>query len=244
MEKTGGGYSGRREVTGSSHLSQGNILVCEDETDVAEVVRLCLEDAGYNVRHAPDGPTALHLVRQLVFDLLILDIMLPRQDGLSVLRELRSSSRMPVLVLSARSDVVDRVVGLELGADDYLPKPFDARELLARVRALIRRSVTGAASECVVHGPLRIDLLAHTVELGGRQVELTPLEYSLLAVLATHRGKAMSRQELLDAVWGRNFFGSERTIDTHVGNLRKKFKQLDPEFEALASVRSVGYRFG
>ena len=223
------------------------ILVAEDERDLNSLVRRHLEDEGHRVLQTFDGPTTLLAAAQERPDLIILDWMLPRLDGLEVCRRLRRDSIVPILMLTARSEEVDRVLGLEVGADDYLTKPFSLRELLARVRALLRRveldREAGAAETTqpvLTAGPLRVDVAEHAVSVAGRLVELTPKEFDLLALLVRHPGRAFARDYLMEQVWGYEAGGSDRTVDTHVLRLRKK---LGPVGERIETVWGIGYRF-
>lgn len=224
------------------------IEVVEDERELNALLRRHLEDEGHRVVQAFDGPTAVRLAEQERPDLVILDWMLPGLDGLEVSRRLRRRSIVPILMLTARSEEVDRVLGLEVGADDYLTKPFSIRELLARVRAIFRRielqarAATAAEAQPLLEdGPLRIDTGEHTVSVDGQLVDLTPKEFDLLALLVRHPGRAFSRDYLLDTVWGAEYAGLDtRTIDTHVLRLRKKLTHVG---ERIETVWGVGYRF-
>ena len=223
------------------------ILVAEDERDLSVLLRRHLEDEGHRVVQAFDGPSAVLFAEQERPDLLILDWMLPRLDGLEVVRRVRRRSVVPILMLTARSEEVDRVLGLEVGADDYLTKPFSIRELLARVRAMLRRielSRDAAAGDTppplLVAGPLRVDLAQHMAAVDGRALALTPKEFDLLALLVRNPGRAFGRDFLLERVWGYDAEGSDRTVDTHVLRLRKKLGSLGDRIE---TVWGVGYRF-
>jgi DNA-binding response OmpR family regulator len=224
------------------------ILVVEDERELNTLIRRHLEDEGHRVAQAHDGPSALLNAQQERPDLVILDWMLPGLDGLEVCRRLRRQSIVPILMLTARAEEVDRVLGLEVGADDYLTKPFSIRELLARVRAIFRRielqSQAGSSEvslPVVEDGPLRIDLGEHVVSVEGSTVDLTPKEFDLLVLLVRNPGRAFARDYLLDKVWGYEYGGVDtRTVDTHVLRLRKK---LGPIGERIETVWGVGYRF-
>ncbi len=215
------------------------ILVVEDDPGVLEMVRLYLERAGYQVRSARDGPEALKAFREERPELIVLDLKLPWMDGLEVCREIRRTSRTPILMLTARATEDDRVKGLELGADDYIVKPFSPRELVARVRAVLRRT---QPPEVLRAGELRLDLRGHQVWRGERPVELTPTEFELLALLARHPGQVFPRSALLELL--QNYGESSiRTIDTHIWSLRRKLEP-DPERPRyLLTVRGVGYKF-
>ena len=224
------------------------ILLVEDARELAQVVARELEAAGYRVLRAADGRGALDLLERERPDLVLLDWMLPGMSGLDVLRELRRSRATPVLMLTARGEETDRVIGLELGADDYLTKPFGMRELVARVRALLRRDgqlrqtlaadrEAGAAP--VVYGPLRLDPERHMATLDGDVIDLSPTEFALLGLLLRNPGRAFSRAYLLDAAWGADYVTGDRAVDNAVFRLRKK---LGPLGEAIEAVWGVGYR--
>ena len=226
------------------------ILVVEDERELNSLVRHHLEEAGHHVLQAFDGPSALEAAEREHPQLIILDWMLPGLDGLEVCRRLRRYSIVPILMLTARVEEIDRVLGLEVGADDYLTKPFSIRELLARVRAIFRRielqSRAAAAGDedaeqLLRAGPLQVDVREHITRLDGEPVELTPKEFDLLALLVRHPGRAFARDYLLDKVWGYEYAGLDtRTVDTHVLRLRKK---LGVTGDRIETVWGVGYRF-
>src|SRR5438128_1522603 len=205
------------------------ILVVEDERELNTLIRRHLEDDGHRVAQAHDGPSALLIADQERPDLVILDWMLPGLDGLEVCRRLRPQSIVPILMLTARAEEVDRVLGLEVGADDYLTKPFSIRELLARVRALLRRvdlmrdaGAPESSQSVVIDGPLRIDVGEHVASIDGRTVDLTPKEFDLLTLLVRNTGRAFARDYLLEKVWGLDYAGVDtRTVDTHILRLRK-----------------------
>lgn len=224
------------------------ILLVEDAHDLARVIIRELEASNYHVLHASDGLTALQLHTKEQPALVILDWMLPRLDGLEVLRRLRQVAPTPVLMLTARSEETDRVVGLELGADDYLTKPFSIRELIARVRALLRRAELvqqilaadhNAAGGPLVHGQLRLDPQSHLAALESTPLDLTPTEFALLHLLMRSPGRAFSRAYLLDTVWGETYVGGDRSVDNAILRLRKK---LGPLGEDIETVWGVGYR--
>ncbi len=220
----------------------GTVVVVEDDPHIADLVDLYLRREGFRVLLAGDGEKGLELVKQADPWIVILDVGLPgRRDGFDVCREIRARGSVPVLFLTARDDEVDRVLGLEMGADDYLAKPFSPRELVARVRAILRRTREGPApQEVVTVGELAVDLRRREVRQRGAAVSLTTREFDLLAFLANNIGLALSRQQLLDGVWGTDWYGDERTVDVHVAQLRKKLGTELP----LATVWGVGYRFG
>lgn len=233
------------------------ILVVDDEISLLETLAYNLKKQGYDVEMASDGSTALEMARTTHPDLIVLDIMLPGMDGFEVCREIRKEMNTPVLMLTARDDEIDRVVGLEVGADDYLTKPFSMRELLARVKAMLRRirlireemtTSSAAAEPAGTHpvlnfGALTFDLLRHEVLLKGQPLPLKPKEYELLVYFAQHRGIVLSRDHILEHVWGWDFTGDSRTVDVHIRWLREKIEE-DPSIPTrLITVRGAGYRF-
>ena len=220
----------------------GTVVVVEDDPNIADLVDLYLRREGYRVLLAADGDRGLEFFSRENPAIVVLDVGLPgARDGFDVCREIRARSTVPVLFLTARDDEVDRILGLELGADDYLVKPFSPRELVARVRAILRRTREGPPpKEVLTVGDLEVDLRRREVSRGGEVVALTTREFDLLAFLAGNDGLALSRQQLLDGVWGTDWYGDERTVDVHVAQLRKKLGADLP----LATVWGVGYRFG
>jgi len=221
------------------------ILVVDDEPTLVATLRYNLESEGYSVESAPDGESALESARTVPPDLIILDVMLPRLDGLEVCRILRKETRTPILLLTAKVDEVDKVVGLELGADDYVTKPFSMRELMARVRALLRRAGAGesAVSRVIESGDLTVDTTARTASRNGVPLALKPKEFEVLRHFMRHRGRAFSREELLSAIWGYDFAGDTRTVDVHISWLRHKIEDTPGKPTRLITVRGVGYRF-
>jgi DNA-binding response OmpR family regulator len=225
-----------------------SILVVEDETAMNDLIRTELEAEGHVVRQAHDGPSAIRLVHDDPPQLVILDWMLPGLDGLSVCRQLRQDYLMPIIMLTARSEEVDRVLGLEVGADDYLVKPFGVRELLARTRAALRRvdleakrgHAAGGEDQAVVHGALRLDPTSHSATLEGVELALTPKEFELLELLASNPGRAFNREFLIERIWGGEFDGFDRAVDNHIRRLRQK---LGDYGDKIATVWGVGYRF-
>jgi two-component system alkaline phosphatase synthesis response regulator PhoP len=220
------------------------ILVVDDEPTILNTVEAYLEGEGYTVHTALDGPSALKAARAFRPHLVVLDIMLPGIDGLEVLRRLRQESDVYVLMLTARADETDRIVGLTVGADDYLTKPFSPRELVARVKAILRRG-RGADSgeQMLAFARLRIDPDARRVWKDDAPVDLTPIEFDLLYALIRHRGRVLSREQLIEQVWGYDYYGDDRVVDVHIGRLRKKIED-DPANPALVvTARGVGYRF-
>jgi DNA-binding response OmpR family regulator len=221
----------------------GPIVVIEDDPHIADLVDLYLRREGFRVLLAREADEGLATIGREDPWMVILDVGLPgRRDGFDVCRELRAKSAVPVLFLTARDDEMDRIVGLELGADDYLTKPFSPRELVARVKAILRRTrhMTTPEVDVVALGQLEVDHRRREVRLGGQVVALATREFELLAYLSTNIGLALSRQQLLDGVWGPDWYGDERTVDVHVAQLRKKLGSTLP----LATVWGVGYRFG
>lgn len=222
------------------------ILVVDDEPKIVQLARDYLERAGLSVLSAGDGKTALASVRADKPDLVVLDLGLPEMDGLDVMRALRKESNVPVIMLTARGEETDKLVGLELGADDYIVKPFSPKELVARVRAVLRRLETfseGAGSQVIRVADLELDVPRMRATVGGRAVELTPTEFQLLAALAREPGRIFTRGQLLDAVRGVAFESYERAIDAHIKNIRKKIEPDPHEPRYILSVYGVGYRF-
>jgi len=223
------------------------LLLVEDEETLAKAVAFSLEREGYKVARAADGVRGLELARELKPDLLILDLMLPKMDGLEVCRVLRRETAMPILMLTAKVDEVDKVVGLELGADDYITKPFSMRELLARVKAMLRREEMHQAAKESPSQTLRADGLelepaSRTVRVGGKAVALRPKEFDLLAFLMRNGGVVFTRDRLLEQVWGYDYAGDSRTVDVHVRWLREKIEDDPAKPSRLLTVRGVGYK--
>ncbi len=220
------------------------VLVVDDEAQITRLVRAYLEQAGYTVVTAEDGQTALIQVRREKPSLVILDLGLPVIDGLDVARTLRRESDVPLIMLTARVDDTDRIIGLELGADDYVTKPFNPRELVARVRAVLRRA-TGSASatEVIRGGDIQVDTMGHQAALAGQPLDLTPTEFDLLTVFLQNPGRAFTRLELLDRVQGDAFEGYERTVDAHIKNLRAKLGDDPRHPRYIQTVYGVGYKF-
>ncbi len=226
--------------------ASASILLVDDEESIQKLLTYPLEREGFEVVQARDGAEALDRFRNGTFDLVVLDLALPKLDGLEVCRRLRATSTVPIIMLTARDDEIDKVLGLELGADDYITKPFSIREFRSRVRALLRRAkLTPAeiAEETIDADGVRIDLGRRTVEVTGRPVELTYLEFELLRTLATHPGRVYSRQMLLDMLWGGSDYRDPRTIDVHIRHLREKIEPDPSDPSYILTVRGVGYRF-
>ncbi len=223
------------------------ILVVDDEPTILSTVQAYLEQEGYTVHTAPDGPTALKAARSFRPHLIVLDIMLPGIDGLEVLQRLRngpSRSDVYVLMLTARADETDRIVGLSLGADDYLTKPFSPRELVARVKAILRQDRgAGHSKPTLTFSNLRVDPDARQVWKDEELLDLTPTEFDLLFALALHRGRVLSREQLIEQVWGYDYYGDDRVVDVHIGRLRKKIETDPANPTVIATARGIGYRF-
>ena len=218
-----------------------HILVIDDDAELCELLGELLAQEGYVVESARDAATGLALVGARAFALVVLDVMLPGMNGFEVLTRIRQSSRVPVLMLTARGEDVDRIVGLEMGADDYLPKPFNPRELIARLRAILRRTAQTAAGESHISiGDITLDPAAREAWVDKRRIDLTSVQYALLEVLARDAGHVVTRQRLNELVLGRELSAFDRSIDVHVSNLRKKLGDL-PEGERIKAVRGAGY---
>lgn len=224
------------------------ILVVEDEAPIADILKFNLERDGYEVEVADHGEVALDKARRIMPDLVILDIMLPGKDGFTVCKEIRTFSSMPIIMLTAKEAEVDKVLGLELGADDYVTKPFGIRELLARVRAILRRvqgprHPAGDEPKVVRGGDLLVDLGSYEVYRGDQPIDLTPREFDLLRHLVTHAGQVFTREALLQEVWGYDYFGDVRTVDVTIRRLREKIETNPAQPEYIKTKRGVGYYF-
>jgi DNA-binding response OmpR family regulator len=221
-------------------MSKETILVVDDEPHIVELARLYLEQAGYRVESAEEGQAALTLARHVRPALVVLDLMLPGLDGWDVCRRLRAESDVPVIMLTARSDEVDRIVGLELGADDYVTKPFNPRELVARVRAVLRRYQKSVRPrKSLVLGQLAVDPASREARIGERLLDLRPKAFDLLLALVEHQGLVMSRDQLLELVWGYDFPGGTRTVDAHISHLRASLVGSDVTIDTY---RGIGYK--
>lgn len=221
------------------------VLVVDDEAQIVRVLRGYLEKAGFSVLTASNGPEALRVARQERPDLIILDLMLPGMDGLDVCRTLRKESGVPIIMLTARVEEADRLIGLELGADDYVTKPFSPREVVARVRAVLRRTQAALkppVDETLIVGDLRLDVSRRVLFVSGRQVELTPSEFEILRLMMRSPGRVFTREQLLEATQGSAYEGYERTIDTHIKNLRHKIEKSPRQPEYILTVHGVGYK--
>ena len=227
-------------------MTKGTILIIDDEKDLVELVRYNLvEKEGYDVISANDGPSGLEIAQKHKVDLIVLDLMMPGMDGLEVCRRLRAdarTSRVPLIMLTAKATEADRIVGLELGADDYITKPFSPRELVARVKAILRRTAAQAdPTDIVRHGDLSIDLTRHEVTVGGKPIALTATEFRILHFLATKPGRVLSRDDIIDAALGRDANVFDRTIDVHITAIRRKLGSTGAE--RIETVRGFGYKF-
>jgi DNA-binding response OmpR family regulator len=225
-------------------MSKMRVLIVEDDKDILQLLSYNMQASGFDVLTSRDGFEAISVARQNLPDFIILDLMLPNMDGFEVCKELKrdgETKHIPILMLTARGEEVDRIVGLELGADDYVVKPFSPRELILRIRAILRRSATDASTETNwQHEGLRVDFEGHKASLHGEEIALTATEFKLLVELVKSRGKVQTRDQLLDKVWGYHFEGYARTVDTHVRRLRQKLSMYSDWVE---TVRGVGYRF-
>jgi len=231
-------------------MAKKRILTIDDEEHILDLLEYNLEKSGYEVLRAETGEKGLALLKTMHVDLVLLDCMLPGMDGMEVLREIREEQglkNLPVMMLTAKGEEIDKVLGLEMGADDYLSKPFGIRELLARVKALLRRSslekLEAEPEERLLIGELLINNTAREVTVAGRPVFLALKEYELLYLLASHRNRVFTREQLLELVWGYEYSGETRTVDVHVRNLRKKIEQDPEKPQYIQTVRGVGYKF-
>ena len=226
-------------------MTTRSALVVEDEENLLEALRYNLERDGYSTLTAADGATGLETARAAQPDLIILDVMLPGLDGLEVCRILRRETDAPILMLTAKGEEIDRVVGLELGADDYVTKPFSMRELMARVRALMRRPRRQAASkaEPLRAGPLTLDPEAHSAWIGDDELRLKPREFDLLTLFMRNPGRAFTRDQILESLWGHNYIGDPTTVNVHVRRLREKIEAEPSSPARIITIRGVGYRF-
>jgi DNA-binding response OmpR family regulator len=217
------------------------ILLVDDEANIVDLAGMYLEREGYRVKAAYDGAQALQLTAELQPALVVLDIMLPEVDGFEVCKQIRVNSDVPIIMLTARDDDIDKIVGLELGADDYLTKPFNPRELVARVKAILRRSERSPRKQETIHlGDIQIDPASREVTVAGESVELRMKEFDLLLTMAQNRGIVLSREQLLNLVWGYDFYGQTRTVDVHVAHLRKRL--ATSQQVRIDTVTGVGYK--
>ena len=228
----------------NNNTSNGKILVVDDDKNICELLRLYIEKDGFQVVIANDGKRALEMFRAEQPDLIMLDIMLPELDGWQVCREIRKESQCPIIMLTAKGEVFDKVLGLELGADDYVVKPFDAKEVVARIKAVLRRSGAGdnAGVKEVKYDKLSINLTNYELRVNGVQVDTPPKEMELIYHLASNPNRVFTRDQLLDEVWGFDYYGDSRTVDVHVKRLREKLEGVSPKWD-LKTVWGVGYKF-
>jgi len=226
-----------------ANLEKRSILIVEDEKKLADLLRDYLNQAGFSVSQMDTGNTVVEQVRRNTPDLILLDIMLPGKDGLTIARELRTFSRVPIIMVTARVEEVDRLAGLEFGADDYICKPFSPREVVARIKAVLRRSAGDLENHELKAGPIILFTQTHRVTIKGEELSLTPIEFKLLQVMISRPERVFSRNDLVALVQGYDFQGYERTIDTHVKNLRKKIAELLTEQSVIKTVYGVGYKF-
>lgn len=218
------------------------ILVVDDELPIIQVLSYNLKQAGYGVIVARDGEEALIEAKRHKPDLVVLDLMLPKIDGLEVCRQLRRDRDIPIIMLTARDEEIDRVVGLELGADDYVVKPFSVRELMVRIKNVLRRVQATESSDIISVAQLTIDPARHTAHLQDKLLELTSLEFTVLATLARNAGRVLSREQLIEIVWGYDYHGDGRVVDAVIKRLRHKLRQILPESDLIVTVRGLGYK--
>jgi len=229
-------------------MGLGRVLVVDDEEHIVELIKFNLENNGYDVVTAFDGKQALEKAKEEKPDLIILDLMLPIIDGIDVCKKIKNDDKIgsvPIIMLTAKNDEADKVIGLEIGADDYMTKPFSVRELMARVKAVLRRSTDTKQPESdkvIKIGEIVIDVEKHEVSKDGKKLELTLKEFELLRILAQNRGKVLSRNLLLDEVWGYDYFGETRTVDVHIRHLRKKIEDNDRTPKYIETIRGIGYK--
>ena len=222
------------------------VLIVEDEPDLADPLAYLLRREGYEVEIAEDGPTALQAFRERGADIVLLDLMLPGMPGTEVCRQIRATSGVPIIMLTAKDSEVDIVVGLELGADDYVTKPYSSRELLARMRAVLRRHVANEVDlddRILDGGRVVLDIDRHTVAVDGREISMPLKEFELLEVLMRNAGRVLTRGQLIDRVWGSDYFGDTKTLDVHIKRIRSRIEERPSEPAMLVTVRGLGYRF-
>jgi two-component system alkaline phosphatase synthesis response regulator PhoP len=224
-------------------MSSARILLVDDEPTIVSTVQAYLASEGYQVNTAMDGPSALKAARAFHPDLIVLDIMLPGMDGLDVLRRLRQESEVYVLILTAKTGEADKIVGLTMGADDYLTKPFSPGELVARVKAILRRARGEGGEQALLFRRLRVDPASCQAWKDGQALDLTPIEFNLLHALARHRGRVRSREQLIEELWGYDYYGDERVVDVHIGRIRKKVEDDVENPQLVVTARGAGYRF-
>lgn len=220
-------------------MKEINILIVEDEVKIREIVRTYAVKEQYHVFEAGSGQECYDLLEEREYQMLILDVMLPDTDGWTILRKIRKEKNLPVIMLTARGEEDDKLLGFELGADDYMTKPFSAKELMARIKTVLKRNNIVMDGESLVIGDMLINTSFHQIQVNGEDVELTPLEYKLLMYFVDNRNLALNRDQILNGVWGYDYFGDERTVDTHVKRLRKK---IGEEGNRIKTIRGLGYR--
>lgn len=225
-------------------MSQNKILIVDDDINICELLRLYMEKEGYKTLIANDGETAVNTALKENVDLVLLDVMLPKLDGWQVLREIRKTSEVPIIMITAKGEVFDKVLGLELGADDYIAKPFDTKEVVARVKAVLRRSAPESKNDVkmVQYDKLQINLTTYELIVDGKTIDTPPKELELIFHLACNPNRVYKRDQLLDEVWGFDYYGDSRTVDVHIKRLREKLEGVSPEW-SLKTVWGVGYKF-
>lgn len=227
------------------------VLIVDDDKHISELLKLYFEKDGFEVSACYTGDAVMPMVRAVSPHVIILDLMLPGVNGFDIMRELRRESDIPVLMLTARSDTLDKIIGLELGADDYILKPFDPKELLARVKAVLRRSRAsslpdageGDKDDVVIYPDLIVDRIRYTVRIGSREVDMPPKELELLFFLASHPNRVFTRDQILEHIWGMDYYGEQRTVDVHIKRIREKLDIIDHPLWQIKTVWSVGYKF-
>ena len=222
----------------------GKILLVEDEHSIAEPVIYNLKQEGFSVTHVDEGPIALEIFSEESFDLIILDLMLPEISGLDICRSIRKESDVPIIMVTAKDSEADRVSGLELGADDYVTKPFSVRELMSRVRAVLRRTTTktNKNDKSIKSGNIEINLSKYEAKVDDKNIDLTPREFELLYALCENEGNLMSREQIFDEIWGYSFIGNTKTLDVHIQRIREKIEKDPRDPKSLVTVRGVGYK--
>lgn len=216
------------------------VLVVDDEQKIREIVAKYAVYEGYDIYHATDGMMAIDMVRNNNYDLVIMDIMMPELDGFSAVREIRKFSNIPIIMLSARGEAYDKIHGFEIGVDDYVSKPFSPKELMLRVKAVLNRAKGDKKADVFESGKLKVDFIARLVYIDGERIDLSPKEYDLLFFMVKNRGIALSREKILNEIWGYDFYGDDRTLDTHIKLLRKSLKDCA---KYIVTLRGMGYRF-
>ncbi|NGT78325.1 response regulator transcription factor [Clostridium perfringens] len=227
-------------------MTNKKVLIVDDEEHIRELIKFNLKKEGYDIEVAVNGTEALNIIREIKFDLILLDLMLPEIDGLEVCKEIRrneETSDIPVMMITAKGEEFDKVLGLELGADDYITKPFSIRELMARVKALLRRSNVKKEENIIKFGDVVVNFKTREVIKGTQNVELTLKEFELLKLLIKNKGNILTRELLLDKIWGYEYIGETRTVDVHIRHLRKKIESDDKNPQYIQTIRGVGYKF-